>query len=157
MKKPLIGILGSAGSLLAAHAQTGTLPALAQIGDQLPANGNVIYGMLMQILKNPSSLYVIILLCIVAWIIDDTPIIPSRYAKHICVVLGGCFYWMYATPSSVPNGFPHPYAVYIGNGTLCGFVAVIVHRQAVARVINLFRGNAPESKLQPTDPAALPK
>ncbi len=103
------------------------------------SDGNVVLAMYQQILHNPASMLVIALLCVVAWLADDLPFISSRYVVHITVIVGGSIFWAYASPKSVPPDFPHPMAVFVANGIICGFVAWVIHRQAIGRFISFVR------------------
>jgi hypothetical protein len=143
----ILGMLLTFG-LSKVFAQT-TNESTASIVASLPATPNILYAALGQVLNNPSSTFVIAFLCVVAWMIDDTPIFPSRYIKHLCVVVGASIYWVFTSESTVPKSFPHPQAVFLVNGTICGFIAFVVHQQAVARLINLMRGNPPATQIQP--------
>ena len=133
-------ILGGAGGLgffaLSVLAQTNALPVTPLPG---PTDPNIMTAMFYQVLNNPASLLVIGFLCIVAWLVDDLPFVNSRYVAHATVMAGGAIYWMFATPDSVPHTFPYPIVVLVVNGTICGFVAFVIHRQAVARFINFVR------------------
>jgi hypothetical protein len=101
---------------------------------------NILAAMWMQVVNNPASLTVIGFLCVWAWLFDDLPFVSSRYVPHMTVILGEAIYWLFAGPSSVPKSFPYPMAVFISNGTLCGFFAFLVHRQIVSRIIAMVRG-----------------
>ena len=124
-------------------AQTNANPGLVAA---LPDGPNILYAMIGQVLNNPSSLLVIAFLGIVDWLADDLPLINSKYVAHISVITGACIYWMFTTESAVPKSFPHPYAVFIVNGCICGFVAAVGHRQIVARLINVIQGNGNNSQ-----------
>ena len=138
-RKLIYGGLGMLSSLMAAHAQTNTPASFTNAVNNLPGGPNIIYAMYGQVLNNPSSLLVIAFLCIMAWLADDLPFIPSKYVAHLCVIIGACMFRFFTAESTVPTSFPHPQAVFIVNGTICGFVAYIIHRQAVSRIINLVR------------------
>lgn len=139
-------------TILAAHAQTNTPAAFATMSANLPAGPNIVYAMLGQVLNNPSSLTVLAFLLIVSWLADDTPAFPSRYISHLLVVIGGSIYWMFTSETTVPKSFPHPQAVFVVNGTICGFVAFVAHKQALARLVNLARGNPAGTQIQPPNP-----
>lgn len=104
---------------------------------------NILSAMWLQVVNNPASLTVIGFLCVWAWLFDDLPFISSRYVPHITVILGESIYWLFAGPASVPKSYPYPIAVFVSNGTLCGFFAFLVHRQIVARIIAMVRGTQP--------------
>lgn len=103
------------------------------------AGANVIWAMYNQVARDPACAIVIVFLCVVAWLMDDTPIINSRYVAHLTVIAGASIYWLFTVPGSVPKNFPHPWAVFVVNGTICGFIAFVIHRQAVARVMEFVR------------------
>jgi len=92
-----------------------------------------------QVLNNPASLTVIVFLCIVAFVLDDTPIINSRYVTHITIVLGMSIYWMFAGADSVPHYYPHPFAVLVVNGAVAGILAGLGHRWVIAFLVNYMR------------------
>src|ERR1700744_2163222 len=148
--KTLFGITGMASTVIAAHAASDV--TAAPLAQQLPPDPNILYAMLGQELNNPSSLLVIAFLCIVAWLCDDTPLINSRYIAHICVIPGASIYWLFTTWDSVPKTFPHPLAVFVVNGSICGFVAFLLPRHAVARLIHLVRGDTGNHLAATTNP-----
>ena len=147
------------GGMIAILIFANALNAFAQ-GTAAPAaaftEGNIISAMYGQVLSNPSSLLVIAFLSVFAWLLDDLPFINSRYVAHFTVMLGACIYWAFTTERSVPATFPHPFAVFVVNGTLCGFVAFVLHRQLVARLINLVRGRVTCPVLPENVPADCP-
>jgi hypothetical protein len=147
----ILGMLSSFG-LSKVFAQT-TNELTAPIVASLPGTPNIFYAMLGQVLNNPSSMFVIAFLCVMAWVTDDTPVFPSRYIKHLCVVAGASIYWIFTSEDTVPKSFPHPQAVFLVNGTICGFIAFVIHQQAVARLINLMRGNPAGTQIQPPNPS----
>lgn len=137
-----IGLAGVFFCLAKAFAQTNANPnAVTQTGrfDGGDVQANILSAAYHQILNNPASLMVIAFLCVLAWLCDDLPFINSRYVAHVTVVLGATIYWMFAGPESVPKTFPYPFVVLVVNGTICGFVAFVFHRQAVARLISFVR------------------
>jgi hypothetical protein len=97
------------------------------------------------VFRNPASLLVFPFLCIVAWLIDDLPVINSRYVTHFVTIIGGCIYWLFATPSSVPRSFPYPFVVLVCNGVICGFFAGLLHRFLIARFILMMRAKFGDS------------
>lgn len=140
-----LGIISWGSSQAFAQTNLADVPAMP------PAvlEPNIIWAMYNQVARDPACAMVIVWLCVMAWLADDTPIIPSRYVAHVTVVLGMATYWLFTAPSSVPKNFPHPWAVFMVNGTVCGFIAFLIHRQAVARAINFFRGqNQPAQESQ---------
>ena len=142
--KLILGLIGMGCTLMAANVMGQNAGNTAPTAVNLAADPNILYAMLGQVLNNPSSLLVIAFLCIVAWLADDLPFIASKYVPHLCVVFGASIYWMFTSVDTVPKSFPHPHAVFIVNGTICGFVAAVIHRQAVARIIDIVRGRAEE-------------
>jgi hypothetical protein len=92
-----------------------------------------------QVLNNPASLTAIVFLCIVAFVLDDTPIVNSRYVSHITITMGACTYWLFAGADSVPHYYPHPTAVLVVNGMVAGIVAGIGHRYVIALLVNWMR------------------
>lgn len=139
----MVSIL-TAARLLAQRAGEMTNPP-AGVFIQSPAlpdaSAGLAQAMFDQVLNNPSSLLLIAFLCVFAWLADDLPFLNSRYVAHCTVILGALTYWTVTSVASVPKTFPHPQAVFVMNGTLCGFVAFVIHKQAVARVIAFVRAH----------------
>lgn len=129
----LIGVASLTASKV--FAQADSQPLLPSV---IP-DTNIASASIHQLLNNPASLTVIPFLCVIAWLCDDLPFIKSRYVSHITVIVGGSIYWLFAGPTSVPKSFPYPEAVLVVNGVMCGFFAFLVHRQAIARIINAVR------------------
>ncbi|HEY1788580.1 MAG TPA: hypothetical protein VGJ73_10515 [Verrucomicrobiae bacterium] len=145
--KLTFGFVGMLSTLLAARVMGQTTNATTtSIVQGLPDSPNILYGMFAQVLNNPSSLLVIAFLCILAWLADDMPFLPSKYVAHFCVVIGASIYWMFTSEATVPKSFPHPEAVFIVNGCICGFMAFAIHRQAIARIITLIHGQSEPNK-----------
>lgn len=115
------------------------IPALLAQDASANPGGDVIGGFdaltapFKQVLNSPASLLVIPGLSIVAWLIEIAPFINSKFIPHVCVGLGGAFYWMFTSAASVPKSFPHPSAVLVMNGIICGFLAFVVHKQLICR------------------------
>lgn len=99
-----------------------------------PESPNIAYAMVGLVLKNPASMLVIGVLCIWCWLLDDFKHVQP-YVKHISVLVGMSIYWGFTSEAAVPKNYPHPWAVFLANGMICGFIAYIVHRQAIARAI----------------------
>lgn len=106
---------------------------------------NILSASYRTIINNPSSLFCLLALCALAWLLDDLPFINSKYVTHYTTIIGGATYWLFCFPNNVPKTFPHPVAVLACIGGMCGFVAGIVHKQAVARLIEFIRGRIPAS------------
>lgn len=106
---------------------------------------NLFSAMYRTILNNPASLFIVLVLCALAWLMDDLPFIPSKYVTHFTSIIGGMTYWLFCFPGNVPKTFPHPMAVLCCIGFMCGFCAGIIHKQAVARLIEFVRGRIPAS------------
>lgn len=134
------GLLGMTGCLVAANV-LGQSANPSPLAAKLPDEPNILYAMLGQVLNNPSSLLVVAFLCILCWLLDDLPFMNSKYVPHCSVIIGAAIYWMFTSDETVPKSFPHPLAVFVVNGTICGFVAFVVHRWAIARFINYFAAN----------------
>lgn len=137
-RKLTVCSLAMLGCLVAANVfgQTNANPELvAKLPDVGP---NILYAMCGQMLNNPASLMVIAFLCVWNYLLDDLPWVKPRYVKLFSVLSGEAIYWMFTTAETVPRSFPHPMAVFVANGTLCGFVAYAIHRQATVRALNLF-------------------
>jgi len=119
------------------YAQTNNT-ALTQVQPD-SFQGRLIAPFWDQIVNNPASLTVIVFLCVVAFLLDDTPVINSRYVSHIVILLGMSIYWMFAGGESVPKYFPHPFAVLVVNGSVAGLIAATGHRYVIAMLINSLR------------------
>jgi len=100
--------------------------------------GNILAGILSQAVNNPASFSVIGLLMVIAWLSDDLPFIDSKYVKHLTVITGMSVYWTFANPETVSRIYPHPFAIYVSNGAVCGAVAYIAHWQITQRLRTLF-------------------
>lgn len=105
---------------------------------------NIVWAMYGQVVNNPASLMVIWVLCVLAWLFDDCPWINSKYVAHLTVVIGGSIYWMFAGPSTVPKTFPYSMPVLVSNGIICGFIAFVIHKQVVHRIIQFVRARSPK-------------
>lgn len=116
--------------------QTNDAPAMVPDTD---VQAGIASAMLHQIASNPSSSLVIAALCVFAWLVDDLPFVNSRYVAHLTVVMGACIFRFFSLESAVPKYFPHPQAVFVVNGILAGFIAFVIHKQVVSRIINFFR------------------
>jgi hypothetical protein len=114
-----------------AFAQTNAAP---MIGVTSEATGNVLVALWFQIINNPSSLSDILFLMVMAWLCDDLPWPPSKYVKHVTVMLGILTYWAFTNPETVSKIYPHPLAIYLCNGSICGATAYLAHWQIVTRV-----------------------
>lgn len=138
-----MGFLLTASNLLGQSTNEATKPIVDSIPSATP---NILYAMFAQMLNNPSSLLVIAFLCVLNWLVDDLPFIPSKYVKHCSVIAGASIFWMFTSRSAVPVYFPHPIAVFVANGTVCGFIAFVIHKKAIARVIEFFEAKQAERK-----------
>jgi hypothetical protein len=122
-----------------AFAQTNAVPLLGSTPD---STGNVLMGIWSQAVNNPASFSVIGLLMVIAWLCDDIPWIDSKYVKHITVIFGMSLYWSFANPETVSKIYPHPLAIYMSNGAICGAFAYLAHWQIVARLKSFLAGKA---------------
>lgn len=119
--------------------------ALAQNGMMASAvvidapTDNIFMVMYKQVVSNPASLLHVLILCIIAWLIDETSWINSRYIPHITIVLGGCTYWLYAGSATVAQCYPFPSVVLFSNGMISGLIAYASHRQIIARILKFTR------------------
>jgi hypothetical protein len=123
-----------------------TKTALAQGTNQPPEiqqlNGvtdNIIWVMWKQVLSNPSSALHCVVMCIIAWLIDETTWLDSKYIPHVTCLLGAATFWMYAGAATVAKCYPFPQVVLASNGLISGLLAYGGHRQIVARALNFFR------------------
>lgn len=105
-------------------------------------------AMYKQIVLNPSSLVVLLALCILGWLADDVKWFDSRYICHVLVVVGSLTYRFFCLESVVPKYFPHPQAIFMVDGMVCGFTAFFIYRYAVAKVLYMVF-NIPLGSMQP--------
>lgn len=131
-----------------AFAQTNAQPLL---GTTPETTGNVLVGIWSQAVNNPASFSVIGLLVVVAWLCDDIPWINSRFVKHITVVAGMSLYWAFANPETVSKIYPHPLAIFLSNGAICGAVAYLAHWQIIERIRGFLQNKA-DLKTQTQNP-----
>lgn len=98
----------------------------------------LIKTMILQVIKSPASLLVIVGLSVIAAVMEAIKICPSdpiRVILPVCTLGGAAFYWCFAPAASVDKAFPHPHAVFIVNGLVCGFVAFLLHSKLVLLLI----------------------
>jgi hypothetical protein len=144
--KTIVGfVLLSLGMVVSLIAQA-NLPV-----PPLPPEGqaNIFTAMWDTILHNPSSLFVVLILCVVAWLMDELPFINSKYVTHFTALIGGSIYWMFCHPANVPKTFPYAWPVLACIGVMCGFVAGVLHRQIIGRLIEYVKGRIPGSDPKP--------
>lgn len=110
--------------------------------------GSVLTAFWMQAIYNPASFTAIGLLGVVAWLCDDLPWINSRYVKHITVIVGMCIYWAFADPATVSKIYPHPLAIYLSYGAVCGAIAYLGHWQIISRVRDFFATKQQQASTQ---------
>lgn len=103
---------------------------------------NILMVMYKQVVSNPASLLHVLILCIIAWLIDETTWINSRYIPHITILIGGCTYCLYAGSATVAQCYPFPAVVLFSNGMISGLIAYAGHRQIIARILSLARQRA---------------
>lgn len=96
---------------------------------------NIFLVMFRQVVSNPASMLHCVILCIVAWLIDSTTWINSRYIPHVTIIIGACTYWLYAGSATVAHCYPYPSVVLASNGIISGLFAYGGHRQLIARLI----------------------
>jgi hypothetical protein len=133
--------------VLCAFLVLSAIALLAQIPESAPPAPAVnpeesltalLKAMFFQVLKSPASLLVIIGLSIIAVVVEVVEWIPSNPVKIIlplCVFGGAATYWLFSPASSVDKHFPHPHAVLVVNGLICGLVAFIAHVRVVKYLI----------------------
>lgn len=100
---------------------------------------NIFMVMYKQVVSNPASLLHILIMCIIAWLIDETTWINSRYIPHITILFGASTYWLYAGSATVAQCYPFPSVVLASNGMISGLFAYAGHRQIIARIISFTR------------------
>lgn len=121
-----------------AWAQTDSAPsadATAAVGGAASEMDlNIVSAMFKQVLNSPGSLLVIVGLSILAWLIEIS-VVNNKVIPWICVLGGAGSYWLFSSAASVPKDFPHPAAVLVVNGLICGFVAFVLHGQLISRFL----------------------
>jgi len=138
--------------VMCAHqALAQSMPAVAV--PDVPTD-NIFLVMYRQVLSNPASLLHVLFLCIIAWLIDETRWINSRYIPHITILFGGCTYWLYSGSATVAHCYPYPAVVLFSDGMISGLIAYAGHRQIIARLLTFSRersgdpqNNTKDSKL----------
>ncbi len=105
-------------------------------GSPLTSGGDIdlFTAMWKQVVSSPASMLLILLWSIFAWLIDAS-FVTSRIIPAVCVLGGGASYWLFASPASVPHDFPHPVAVLVANGIVCGFVAYVIGFKAIKKFV----------------------
>lgn len=105
-------------------------------------------ALFQQVVNSPASLLVILGLSVIAYLLEVWPRFNSKFIPHICVLLGASSYWMFSSKASVPAGFPHPAAVLVVNGIICGFLSFLVHVSLIAGLIRKFGADKPAGQIQ---------
>lgn len=146
----MILIVMSAHKVLAQDATLVPVPVGAE-------TDNIFLVMWRQVISNPNSLLHGLIMCIVAWLIDETTWINSRYIPHITITLGAFTYWLYAGAATVAHCYPYPWVVLGSNGMISGLIAYGGHRQIIARILCFARQRAGSNQFldkqnQPTNP-----
>lgn len=100
---------------------------------------NIAMVMYKQVVSNPASILHGLIMCIIAFLIDETTWVNSRYIPHITIIFGGCTYWLYAGSATVAQCYPYPWVVLASNGMISGLFAFGAHKQVVARFVKLSR------------------
>jgi len=111
---------------------------------------SIFTALFQQVINSPASLLVIVGLSVIAYLLEVWPRFNSKFIPHICVLAGACSYWLFSSRSSVPPGFPHPAAVLVVNGIICGFISFLVHVSLIANLIKRFGTAGPAQP--PTNP-----
>ncbi len=130
-------------------------PVLAQ---ELPSaavpnapTDNLLLVMFRQVASNPASMLHGLILCIVAWLIDETSWINSRYIPHITILIGGATFWLYAGSATVAKCYPYPSVVLFSDGMISGLLAYGAHRQVIARILTYTRQQSGEPQNKTKD------
>jgi hypothetical protein len=100
---------------------------------------SLLKAMFFQVLNSPASLLVILGLSIIAVVVEIVEWIPSNPVKvslPLCVFGGGSTYWLFSSPASVDKAFPHPHAVLVVNGLVCGLAAFLIHVALVKLILS---------------------
>lgn len=103
---------------------------------------NIFLVMWRQVISNPASMLHCLIMCIVAWLIDETSWINSRYIPHVTIIFGASTYWLYAGSATVAKCYPIPWVVLASNGMISGLIAYGGHRQVIARILRFARERA---------------
>ena len=109
---------------------------------------SLLKAMVVQVVNSPASLLVIIGLVIIAVVFEVVEWLPSKVILPLCVFGGACTYWIFSPASTVPQHFPHPQAVLVVNGLICGVVAFVIHITAARWMIS----KLPQKQTKEKDP-----
>lgn len=91
-----------------------------------------------QLWNSPASAFIIVPVSIVAWLWEMWDFTPSKYVPLVCIILGTALYPALTPLKTVPPNFPIPILVLILNGLVLGFLAFILHKFLVKKLIEKF-------------------
>ena len=92
-------------------------------------------ALFQQILGSPASALILIPVSIFAFVLEVWPLFPSKLVLPMCLVAGSCLFPGLVAQTTVPPAYPNPLLVLILNGFVLGFIAWVVHKVVVRRII----------------------
>lgn len=92
-------------------------------------------ALFQQVVSNPASIFIILPVSIFAFVLEVWPLFPSKLVLPMCLVSGSCLFPGLVSRNTVSPYFPNPLLVLILNGFILGFVAWVVHKTVVKRII----------------------
>lgn len=101
---------------------------------------------LEQLWHSPACFLIIFPISICAAVWETLEATPSKYIPIVCLVLGSVLYPSLTSVSTVPPGFPHPTVVLVLNGFVLGFIAFILHKFLIKKLIEKFNPSQVENK-----------
>ena len=114
---------------------------------------SIFFAPFLQVWNSPNSALIILPVSIVAFIWEMNSKTPSKFIPVVCLALGMILYPLLTPLSSVPKTFPVPIVVLLLNGLVLGFIAWMVHKFVVKKLIDKFGGrDDPQPPVQPPKP-----
>lgn len=108
-------------------------------------------ALLQQVVTNPASIFIILPVSIFAFVLELWPIFPSKLVLPACLGAGSWLFPSLVSRSTVSPYFPNPLLVLILNGFILGFVAWIIHKALIKRIIKWAGVNGAMSPLKDRD------
>jgi hypothetical protein len=99
-----------------------------------------------QLLNSPSCFLIIVPISILAGVWEMMQSTPSKYIPIVCLVAGTGLYPALTSVSTVPPGFPNPSFVLFLNGFILGFVAYLLHKFLIKKLIEKFQPDQVQTK-----------
>lgn len=118
---------------------------------------NLMLAPLEQLMHAPGCALIILPVSIVAAVWEMMQQTPSKYIPVVCMGLGMALYPLLTPISTVPPAFPNPIVVLILNGFILGFVAWVVHKFLIKRVIDKFAEKQDAADAAKPEPPTKPE